>query len=153
MKNRTSATARRACAILFAIAVLVCRGDSATAQVEWERTFGGAGAEWARSVQPTSDGGYILAGQTDSYGAGEKDVYLVKTDAGGNMQWEKTFGGPDNDWAFAVTHTSDGGYAVGGVTWSFGAGENDFYFIKTDAQGQVEWERTYGGVGADDCSR
>jgi len=90
--------------------------------------------EWARSVQQTSDGGYILAGDTVSYGAG--DFWLVKTDLEGNKEWDKTFGRTDDDRACFVQQTSDGGYILVGDTVSYGAGLRNVWLIKvgsTDA--------------------
>ncbi|MHC4686814.1 MAG: outer membrane protein assembly factor BamB family protein [Planctomycetota bacterium] len=111
----------------------------------WERTFGGSSDDKAKSVQQTFDGGYIIAGYTKSFGAGEEDVYLVKTDSDGNEVWSKTIGGPERDIAEALQLTSDGGYIVAGNTKSFGEGDSDAYLIKTDSNGNVEWTQTFGG--------
>jgi uncharacterized delta-60 repeat protein len=121
----------------------------AHAQVRFAKTYGGTNDEWASSVQQTSDGGYIMAGRTRSFGAGGFDVFLVKTDANGDVQWAKAYGGTGADLAFSVQQTSDGGYIVAGATHSFGAGGADFFVVKTDANGNVEWAKTYGGTGAD----
>ncbi len=96
----------------------------------WNQTYGGALWEEAECVVETSDGGYALAGFTESFGAGFADFWLVKTDAAGNMLWNKTCGGTENDFAFSVVETSDGGYALAGSTDSFGAGSNDFWLVK-----------------------
>ncbi|MFQ5869426.1 MAG: T9SS type A sorting domain-containing protein [Candidatus Zixiibacteriota bacterium] len=115
----------------------------------WTRTYGGSGVDGGYSVQQTSDGGYIIAGYTDSFGAGLQDFYLVKTDSSGDTLWTRTYGGSDHDWARSVQQTSDGGYIIAGYTGSFGAGGNDFYLVKTDSSGDTLWTRTYGGSDHD----
>jgi len=121
----------------------------ASGNLQWNKTYGGAGGEEALSVQQTSDGGCIVAGETYSFGAGHYDFWLVKTDANGNMEWNKTYGGVDYDGAWSVQQTSDGGYIAAGYTNSFGAGAYDFWLVKTDAIGNMEWNRTYGGASTD----
>jgi hypothetical protein len=121
--------------------------DSQHAEIEWERTFGGPGDDCGYSVQQTSDGGYIIAGGTDSYGAGSMDVWLLKTDANGSTVWTKTFGGVDEDCGYSVQQTSDGGYIVAGGTSSFGAGNMNVWLLKTDANGDTVWTKTFEGVG------
>jgi hypothetical protein len=111
----------------------------------WSQTYGGGDADEAWSVQQTSDGGYIIAGSTVSYGAGSEDVYLIKTDESGNQIWSQTFGGSNVDNGYGVVQTSDGYYLVTGYTRSFGAGYADLYLIKTDESGNPIWEQTFGG--------
>jgi hypothetical protein len=127
--------------------ILLIKTD-ANGNLQWSKTYGEAGDDVAYSVQRTADGGYILAGYTSSFGAGDNDVFLVKTDAFGNIQWAKTYGGTSWDWASSVQQTSDGGYIVAGYTWSFGTG-GDILLIKTDANGNVQWAKTYGETGYD----
>jgi hypothetical protein len=115
--------------------------------LQWAKTYGGAGDDLAYSFQQTSDGGYIVAGWTNSFGAGDYDLFLIKTDAFGNLQWAKAYGGADADKATSVLQTSDGGYIVAGWTNSFGAGDYDLFLIKTDAFGNLQWAKTYGGAG------
>jgi serine/threonine protein kinase len=118
-------------------------------QLQWSKTYGGSKNDAATSVQQTTDGGYIVAGWTLSSGAGGEDVYLIKTDSYGQLQWSKTYGGSRNDAAFSVQQTADGGYIVAGGTYSSGAGDEDVYLIKTDSYGQLQWSKTYGGLKDD----
>jgi uncharacterized protein YuzE len=115
----------------------------ANGNVQWAKTYGGTGYDEASSVQQTSDGGYIVAGYTNSFGAGYDDIILIKTDANGNIQWAKTYGGTYYDYASSVQQTSDGGYIVAGYTYG------DFFLIKTDASGNIQWAKTYGGTNID----
>jgi len=111
----------------------------------WDRTFGGANGDEGYSVQPTSDGGYVVVGRTSSSGAGQDDVWLIKTDADGNRVWDRTFGGEVSDYGNSVRQTSDGGYVIAGTTWTYGVGWDDVWLIKTDAAGNRLWDRTFGG--------
>jgi len=115
----------------------------------WTQTFGESAIDKGNSVQQTSDGGYVIAGYTASYGAGSNDVYLIKTDGSGNPVWTQTFGGSDYDHASSVQQTSDGGYIVAGWTSSYGAGSGDVYLIKTDGSGNPDWTQTFGGSSND----
>lgn len=115
----------------------------------WSRTYGGSGWDEGRSVLPMSDGGYVIAGSTESSGAGMTDVYLIRTDANGSLLWEKPYGGALRDYGESVDHTGDGGYIIAGWTESLGAGGTDVYLIKTDSNGGVVWQKTYGGPGPD----
>ena len=117
--------------------------------MDWDETFGGYFWDEGYSVQQTSDGGYIIVGLTYSFGAGQYDVYLIKTQPAGNLEFEQTFGGTGNDSAWSVRQTSDGGYIITGYTQSFGAGGNDVYLIKTDPGTELQWQKTYGGINND----
>ncbi|MHC4110388.1 MAG: NHL repeat-containing protein [Planctomycetota bacterium] len=117
--------------------------------MQWEEFFGGDDWDRAFSVKQTSDGGYIIAGFTYSYGNGESDVYLVKVDSSGDMDWDQYFGGDYWDEGYSVQQTSDGGYIIVGSTFSFGAGEYDVYLIKTLPNGHKEYEQYFGGTGDD----
>jgi len=115
----------------------------------WTHTYGGTSWDFGRSVQQTSDGGYIVVGETESYGAGYQDIYLIKTDGDGNTDWSHTYGGLDNEFGNSVQQTSDGGYIIVGYTFSYGVGSTDVYLIKTDGNGNVSWSKTYGGTSQD----
>ena len=103
----------------------------------WNRTFGGDKTDWADSVQQTSDGGYILTGGTQSYGAGSYDLWLIKTDKEGRKIWDRTYGGNDWDEGNSVQQTSDGGYIITGFTYSFCSDGNDVWLLKTDENGLI----------------
>jgi hypothetical protein len=123
--------------IAVIVVVIIALQNNAFSQVSFSKTYGGTGNDEAFSVQQTSDGGYILAGKTNSFGAGGYDVFLFKTDASGNLQWAKTFGGALDDWCNFFQQTNDGGYIIAGGTW-FGSGNNyNFFLIKTNASGNI----------------
>ncbi len=115
----------------------------------WTNTYGGSNEDWALSVKQTSSGEYIIAGYTNTLGAGSYDVYLIKTDSFGDTIWTKTYGGAFNDYGYSVVQTSDGGYIITGETNSYGAGSYDVYLIKTDSLGNAIWTKTFGGTNYD----
>ncbi len=100
--------------------------------IKWNKTFGGPGSDHGSSVQQTVDGGYIVAGGTNSFGAGDSDIYLVKADTNGDILWRRTFGGAKWDYGASVEQTKDGGFIIAGSTASSGAGKSDVYLIKID---------------------
>ncbi len=112
---------------------------------KWEKTLGGNRNDWGWSVQQTLDGGFIIAGTTNSYGAGSGDAYLIKTGPSGDIEWYKTYGGSELDEFFSVYPTSDSGYIMVGSTESSGFGSSDAFVIKTNSFGGVQWQRTFGG--------
>ncbi len=117
----------------------------------WTKTYGGTSDDVGLNATETIDNGYIIVGSTKSFGGGNSDVYLIKIDSVGSMLWSKTYGGLSDDYGTSVQPTTDGGYIIGGYTWSFGAGSVDMYLIKTDAIGDTLWTKTYGGSMADYC--
>jgi len=122
----------------------------ANGNLQWTKTIGGKKEDFGSSLIQTSDGGYAIAGDTKSFGAGNYDVYVVKLDANGNLQWTKTIGGPGDEMGFSLIQTSDGGYAITGYTTSFGAGEWDVYVVKLDANGNLQWTKTIGGPASEE---
>ncbi|MCK4306701.1 hypothetical protein KAW50_00580, partial [candidate division WOR-3 bacterium] len=116
----------------------------------WIKTYGGTDRDYGRSVQECTDGGFIITGRTGSFGAGSADVYLIRTNADGDTLWTKTYGGNHMDEGCSVQECTEGGFIIAGRTYSFGAGSNDVYLIRTDTDGDTLWTKTYGGT-SDDC--
>jgi hypothetical protein len=119
-------------------------GASSSSPVTWVELYGGALDDKAAAIVQTGDGGYAIAGTTYSFGVGSADFWLIKLDASGNVEWNQTYGGLKSDVAVAMVQTSDGGYALAGETYSSGAGESDFWLVKVDSSGKLQWNKTYG---------
>ena len=102
------------------------------AQATFQKTFGGLSTDYAYSVQQTKDEGYIIAGYTLSFGEGNRDAYLIRTDVNGETLWTKTYGGSNTDYAWSIQQTKDDGFIIGAHSGSFGAGSHDVYLIKTN---------------------
>ncbi len=115
----------------------------------WAQVHGGNEYDDGETICQTSDSGFIFLGATDSKGAGDADLWLVKTDAHGNILWDTTYGGVDADYGYSIDITSDGGYILLGSTQSYAVGDDDFWIIKTNANGDTLWTRTYGGTSID----
>ena len=113
----------------------------------WNKTFGGSNIDKGRWIEGTSDGGYIIVGETLSYGAGSRDIWVIKTDQYGNELWNKTFGGVSVEYGFMVKETSDNGYVIVGCTSSYGAGGRDAWLVKIDGSGNELWNKTFGNTG------
>ncbi len=112
---------------------------------QWAKTYGGSESDAARSIQQTIDGGYIVAGSTSSFGAGESDIWILKLSSDGDIEWQKTYGGSNDDgYATCIQQTSDGGYIIAGNTFSFGD-EIEIWVFKLTSAGDIEWQKTYGG--------
>lgn len=118
---------------------------------QWSQSYGGENEDYGFSVQITSDGGYIVAGYTNSFGAGGWDAYLIKLDQNGTEEWSETYGETEDDKVHDVQQTADGGYVMAGSTKSFGVGNWDYYIVKTDSQGNEEWTKTFGEDSNDEC--
>jgi hypothetical protein len=116
---------------------------------EWRRTFGGARDDWGYTVQQSTDSGYIFIGSTQLSGAGESDVWLLKTDPHGVIQWERTFGGGQPDYGYFMQEVPGGGYILLGETSSMGMGARDAYLIRTDGEGNLLWSQTFGDSSDD----
>ncbi|MBI4554445.1 MAG: hypothetical protein HY715_02190 [Planctomycetes bacterium] len=120
-------------------------------QVEWQKTYGGEDFDFASCIHETRDGGYIMAGETGSCGAGETDIWVLKLGMDGQVEWQKTYGGISYDLAHSIHETRDGGYIVAGLTMSFGVGKADVWVLKLDTGGTIDWQKTYGGIGWDEA--
>lgn len=128
--------------------VYLIKTDS-VGNVLWSKLYGGAGQDLGMDVEQTSDGGYIIGGRTKSFGAGDFDVYVIKTNSIGDTSWTRTLGGGNMDIASSIRQTTDGGYIITGTTNSFGAGSNDVYLIKLTNSGNISWSKVYGGINDD----
>lgn len=117
---------------------------------KFETSFGNYNNEIGKSVVQLLDSSYVVVGYTNSTGFGGYDIFLVKTDKHGNLVWQKTIGGSDWDFAYSLQATSDGGFIIAGTTYSYGHGNADGYVVKTDANGNVTWTKTYGGANDDE---
>jgi uncharacterized repeat protein (TIGR02543 family)/uncharacterized delta-60 repeat protein len=119
---------------------------SSNGSIEWQKTYGTkSGRDNAYSIQQTNDGGYIVAGCTDSFGAGYEDVWVLKLFPDGSIEWQRSYGGIGPDTAYSIQQTSDDGYIVGGETCSFGVDSyEDFWVLKLSSTGDVEWQKNYG---------
>lgn len=112
--------------------------------MEWNRTYGGSEDEWARSVIQTADGGFAFTGYTRSFGAGGMDVWLVKTDVHGEVEWTRTYGGSGDEVARAVIQTADGGFVLAICSdYSYAGGQPGARLVKTDVNGNEEWTRIF----------
>ena len=112
--------------------------------IQWTKTFGGDSSDAGYSIQQTDDGGFIVIGKTRSFGAGNSDVWLIRTDSSGDTLWTQTYGGVATDAGSSVRQISDGGHIIAGTTWSFGAGASDVWLIRTDSYGDTLWTQTFG---------
>ena len=129
--------------------VFLVKADSAGNQ-SWIKTFGGSSDDEGYSVQQTADGNYIIGGVTSSYGAGSRDVWLIKANSSGNIIWQNTHGGMSSDGAWSVQQTIDGGFILTGWTFSYGPGYlGNVWLVKTDSLGNQQWNNFFGGADVD----
>jgi uncharacterized delta-60 repeat protein len=117
--------------------------------VDWEKTYGGTNSDLAHAIQQTTDGGYVVTGETHSFGAGYSDAWVLKLNPDGTVDWQKTYGETGYDYANAIQQTTEGGYIMTGRTHNFGAGDSDAWALKLNPNGTVEWQKAYGGTGYD----
>ena len=119
--------------------------------VIWRKWYGGSDREEARSLCASGDSIILLVGRTNSFGAGGYDFYVIKTDYMGDTLWTRTYGLVDSEECYTATVTSDDCILLGGYTQSLGAGEGDWWLIKTDMNGDTLWTKTFGGINNDIC--
>jgi len=120
-----------------------------TGAATWQKTYEGASWDFFRAIRQTQDGGYIVAGYTYSFGAGDNDAWVLKLNSSGDVAWQKAYGGAGGDSVYDIRQTTDEGYIVAGYTLSFGAGDADAWVLKLNSAGAVTWQKTYGGAGGD----
>ena len=132
---------------------------AANGTINWERTYSGVPYDWASSIKETSDGGYIIAGYTECFGAQEGDAWVIKVDSSGDIVWERRYGGEFSDEATCIQQTDDDedgqkndGYIVAGRTKSFGSSVSDMWVIKLSGAGDITWENRYGETDFDIAS-
>ncbi len=135
--------------LLSLLLVVSSIGMLCSQAIKFERVYGGNGYDYGYSVQQTYDKGYIVAGATTSFGAGNTDAYILKTDSTGNAKWQRTFGGINIDQARCIRQTNDTGYVIAGFTNSLGYGGYDMYVVKTNKSGDTTWTKTFGGSNWD----
>ena len=114
---------------------------------QWNHNYGGSEIDYARHILQTSDGGYIISGTTESYGHGGSDIWLIKTDPTGFMEWDAYFGGINTDQGRSIQQMTDGGYIIIGNSDFSGNGDQDIWLIRTNSQGDSIWTKTFGGDG------
>lgn len=136
---------------LTALAELTLLVLPALVQAGWMRTYGGSSDDWGWEVHQTSDGGYIVAGFTTSFGTTKSDAWLLKTDEDGDTLWTRIWGGEDCDAILSIVQTSDGGYILTGQRdGSYEGDKGDLWLIKTDYQGDTLWTKVYGETKGDE---
>jgi len=119
--------------------------------VKWQKTYGGSGDDGVNAVALAPNGDIIVAGYTTSFGAGGNDFWVLRLDANGNVKWQKTYGGGGDDGATSIAIAPNGDIIVAGYTTSFGAGGNDIWVLRLDENGNIKWQKTYGGSTLDEA--
>ena len=114
-----------------------------------EKKFGGEQTDISAKIIFTEENYFLIVGETNSKGAGNSDAWIVKLDEQGELLWDKTFGGKENDGAYSIVESKDGGYVICGYTWSKGNGRDDGWVFKIDKNGKVLWDKTFGASGSD----
>jgi hypothetical protein len=134
---------------LFLFVIFLCLFFFTQAQITFEKKYPASVNQSGRDVLPTPDGGYIIAGMTETSISGDTDIYVMKTNSIGDTLWTKRHGGPRPEYAYAILPTNDGNYFITGYTASYGAGNYDIWLIKINPSGDSLWSKTYGSTGDD----
>jgi len=116
---------------------------------EWSRVYGGKKDDYGWGVTESFDKGFVITGETFSFGSGQNDIYVIKIDSLGNKIWDNFFGGLGQEVGYAISNHNDGGYLIAGQTQSYGKGSSDGIILKINPDGKKEWEKYYGGKGFD----
>jgi len=117
---------------------------SSEGEILWQKAYGSSNNEELNYILPVENSGYFLVGLTESFGAGSRDIYLIRIDENGNELWNKTYGGTNQEGGNQIISTDDGNYLLFGFTHTYGAGDRDFYLLKINPQGDTIWTKTYG---------
>lgn len=150
-RNGTKLTGIVMLIAFFALALLPTPLRAEDMKALWSNNYGGNGVDAFQCLQETTDGGYIMVGYTYSFGKGERDIYVVKTDINGNEQWKNTYGGSGDDSANWIEQTSDGGYIVAGYTKKKYEDKSDIWVIKLHKDGRKDWEQKFGGNNSEEA--
>lgn len=143
----------------FTVAVIRAFGDSevslfkidSSGLKQWNQSLG-LGIEYEYFLIQTEDGGYAIAGTAFYNTAGSMDSWLIKTDSNGNQQWAKTYGGENEDRAFGIVQSQDGGYALAGTSWQESSSSEDFWLVKIDSNGKLQWSQAYDSFQREDTA-
>ena len=150
--------------LLLATALCTVNAFAQAPNIEWQKTLGGTTTDYAYSIQQTTDGGYVVAGQTSSNDGdvsgnhGGYDIWVAKLNSTGATMWRKIFGGVGNDGAYSIQQTVDGGYIIAGITYSNDGdvsgnhGQTDAWVVKLNSLGAIVWQKTLGGTDRDHAS-
>lgn len=129
--------------LIFLLAI----GSNSRAQIVFSQEYGGSANEDGRWMEQMPDSGFVMIGRSDTYSNGQSDIWVVRTDAYGNVMWSRSYGGTQFDFGNMIRITSDGGFIMAGFTNSYGVGGNDAWLIKTDVLGNIQWQKTFGNSG------
>lgn len=128
-------------------------GCSSECKIGFSKIFGGDDRDYAESINQTSNGGYIIAGRTESTDGESKNCWVINIDKEGDLVWDKILDGNNRDYCYEARQTSDGGYIVAGYTTTVSSGSSDFWVVKLNSAGNTEWEKTFDRNGDGDYGK